>query len=441
MKKKRIAVIDKTGRGHSICDALIRTNRDIEVYYIPGTGGVFDSRIKTVQNISITDKIAIVEFCQQKNIELAIVSHIDALCFGVSDAIRAKGIPTLGVSADCTVLESSKWLCKRICALSGILTSSAKLIESKEEMEEHVQVSVGHTYMIKADWLTVHGNGAIRVKENDTVSHILKNIETIILQNPGHPFRFVIEEYVFGRDYSAHYIVNQGNCIDMPSCLDYKKSHDNDDGMNCDGMGSVSPHPLETNEIKEKIKREILYPLIEGLRCYGIEYDGPIYLGLRIAGEKIYLLEVNTRFGDSESEAMFPLVNEDLCQAILSFIGQTSQRAMQFSENISLVISIVVGSPVVSSYKNNEWPFAEGNTGLPIQYTGEYIAESTRFYWANVNNTTSGKMITGYGRIAHIVCTGKSIKAVREKVYSSLPAIQFEGIRWRNDIGSDISNM
>ena len=53
MKKKRVAIVDKTGRGHSICDAFIRNNPDIEIFYIPGTGGVFDSRITTVQGILI----------------------------------------------------------------------------------------------------------------------------------------------------------------------------------------------------------------------------------------------------------------------------------------------------------------------------------------------------------------------------------------------------
>ena len=112
---KHIAVIDKTGRGHSICQALITTNNDVTVHYIPGTAGIFDKRILTVPSISLKDTKAIDEYCQKQGIELIVVSHIDALKADVSTSLRSRGYAVFGPSSEATKLETSKSFCKSVC--------------------------------------------------------------------------------------------------------------------------------------------------------------------------------------------------------------------------------------------------------------------------------------------------------------------------------------
>ncbi len=441
MKKKRVAIVDKTGRGHSICDAFIRNNPDIEIFYIPGTGGVFDSRITTVQGILISDTAAIVDFCVLKSIGLAIVSHIEALRAGIADSIREKGIPTLGVSSQCTELESSKWLCKEICVFAGVPTAPAKRIETEKALLDYIRSNTGRCYMIKADWLTHHGNGAIKVNKNDGVNDVFKCIKRVISQNPDKPFKFVVEDFIEGQDFSAHYIVEKSRCITMPSCLDYKKSHDNDADSNCDGMGSISPHPIATPRIMHTIKETILKSLMKGLKHCGIDYGGPLYLGLRISNEKVCLLEVNTRFGDSESEAMFPRISENLYDIIMDFAcGIHINKTIQHDSNVCLAISIVTST--ARSVKKNQkierdgWPFNTEVRRMPIRLITDYLSEKVTIYWGNASNNQSGTIMTGCGRVAHIVGIGKSLEVARERAYSSIPAIEFDGIRWRSDIGA-----
>ena len=47
-KRHHIAVIDKTGRGHALCDKLLRQNPEVVIHYIPGTAGKYNKRIQPI---------------------------------------------------------------------------------------------------------------------------------------------------------------------------------------------------------------------------------------------------------------------------------------------------------------------------------------------------------------------------------------------------------
>ncbi len=160
---QNIAIIDKTGRGHSICQALISTNRAVTVHYIPGTAGIFDDRIIPVPKIALDDPEAIDKYCQKQGIELIAVMHIDALKADVSTALRSRGYVVFGPSSKAVQLETSKTFCKKICHAAGISTPFSRHVNSKEELLHHLPPNRAKHVMIKADWLTLNGNGAIRV--------------------------------------------------------------------------------------------------------------------------------------------------------------------------------------------------------------------------------------------------------------------------------------
>ena len=342
---KNIAVIDKTGRGHAICDCLIANNPDLTVHYIPGTGGAFDQRIAVVPNIDIEDGAAILDYCDQSKMDLIIVSHIDALKSGVCDTLRKGGLSVLGPSATAVQLETSKWFCKKICKTAGISTPQSQLFHDKAEFVSYLKTRGPSRVMIKADWLTKNGNGAFIAQGTDCRGVILDEIETIMKQNPDAPFRFLVETYQDGTDYSAHYMVNEGSVVDLPSSQDFKKSHENDAGHNCDGMGSLSPHPLDSTALRYRIRTSILEPMLAALQDEVGCFNGPIYLGLRVdENGQPHLIEVNARMGDSESEVIFPLISEDLahlCKQLAD--GHTVDRPAKASSQCALVISLVTG--------------------------------------------------------------------------------------------------
>ncbi|MDM5147763.1 hypothetical protein NQX30_05200 [Candidatus Persebacteraceae bacterium Df01] len=129
------------------------------------------------------------------------------------------------------------------------------------------------------NWLTLNGNGAIQVSPSQPTLDLLCQLRALRKQN-APPYRFLVEDYLEGFDYSAHYLLNKYSVVQLPSAQDYKKSHCDDQCTNCDGMRGLSPHPREIIKLKRRIRSEILDPMLGVLRHMGIIFNGAIYLGL-----------------------------------------------------------------------------------------------------------------------------------------------------------------
>lgn len=432
-----IAVIDKTGRGHAICQTLITTNPDVIVHYIPGTAGVFDDRITTILHISVADAAAIASHCNIHGIKLIVVAHIDALKADVADTLRDFGFTVFGPSAKAARLEMSKAFCKEICAEAGISSPVSVRVECRAKMVELLSSSRSRQLMVKADWLTFNGNGAIKVPPGEPTENVLSQLRALQVQNNNAPFSFLVEEYLDGVDYSAHYFLNATSVIELPSSLDYKMSHCGDCGTNCDGMGSISPHPLETKRLEERIRSEILDPLRLALKTRGIEFNGAIYLGLRVdANGKPHLIEVNARMGDSESEVILPRVKEDL-SAVFTLIAEerSDNRRIETCSRTSLAISLVTGVEIGSKDPAKCWPNTMNFLPQKIDFYPTKLNGSAQVFWANVIASSGGRLQTGVGRVAHISVLGNTVDHARREAYGSLGSVFFNGIRMRCDIG------
>ena len=439
----KVAVVDKTGRGHSICVSLISNNTNIVVYYIPGSGGIFDRRIHVVPWIVIDDGYQIADFCASNGVELVVVSHIDALKNGIADTLRQKGLSVLGPSAEVVRLESSKWFCKDVCRKAGVSTPQSKLFNDKASFVTFLRERNVKPLMVKADWLTKNGNGAFIANGGDSVATIIDEVDMIMSQNLGLPFRFLVEDYLPGTDFSAHYLLNEHSVLELPSALDFKKSHDGDQGVNCDGMGTITPHPLQSDQLNARIRIEILDPILTVLNREIGHYNGPIYLGLRIDDNgRPHLIEINARLGDSEAEAIFPLFSEDLVPIFKKLADEEHiDRAVAYRPDIGVVISLVSGTvhdacDCAGDDNLLDWPNALSGSGQRVVFSPKDLFSTASLFWANIEGFEPNTLETRCGRIAHIAGFGISLETARRAAYGSLPVVTFAGRRFRTDIGA-----
>ena len=81
-------------------------------------------------------------------------------------------------------------------------------------------------------------------------------------------------------------------------------------------MGAYSPVPWLTDELRAQAQREIVVPLIEGLAEEGRPYVGCFYAGLMFTAKGPYLIEVNARFGDPETQILMPRLRTDLAEVL-----------------------------------------------------------------------------------------------------------------------------
>lgn len=120
-------------------------------------------------------------------------------------------------------------------------------------------------------------------------------------------------------------------------------------------MGTISPHIYDNKIVKKKIEEKILKPLLKSLKESKKSFTGFIFLGLRVKDSEPYLLEINTRFGDSKAEAVFRKIEDDKMLIKLENLYEGKAENFTFLDKTSISIALVQGS--VHSYVG--WPYGD----------------------------------------------------------------------------------
>ena len=155
--------------------------------------------------------------------------------------------------------------------------------------------------MIKADGLAA-GKGVIIA---ETLEHAERTVKDMLEDNQfgDAGSRVVIEDFLDGEEASFIVMVDGENILPMATSQDHKARDNGDLGPNTGGMGAYSPAPVVTDEIYQRVMREVIEPTIKGMKADGNTYKGFLYAGLMIAKDgSIKVLEYNCRFGDPETQ-------------------------------------------------------------------------------------------------------------------------------------------
>ena len=65
-------------------------------------------------------------------------------------------------------------------------------------------------------------------------------------------------------------------------------------------------------ELEARVMREVVEPVVQGMREEGHEYRGFLYVGLMLTCDGPKVIEFNVRFGDPEAQVVLPLLETDL---------------------------------------------------------------------------------------------------------------------------------
>ena len=71
-------------------------------------------------------------------------------------------------------------------------------------------------------------------------------------------FLVTVERRLFGMEISIFALLDGENYVLFPYGFDYKKAYAQDLGKNCDGMGSIAPHPHASPEMDQIVHEEIM---------------------------------------------------------------------------------------------------------------------------------------------------------------------------------------
>jgi phosphoribosylamine--glycine ligase len=120
-------------------------------------------------------------------------------------------------------------------------------------------------------------------------------------------------------------------------------------------MGAYSPAPVVTAEVHAGILREILLPLLNGLKRQNICYRGLIYAGLMITKEGPKVIEFNARFGDPECQPIMMRLKSDLLPLLEATIdGKLDQAEAEWYEDPAVCVVLTANGYPGSYDKGKE---------------------------------------------------------------------------------------
>lgn len=434
MARTSVLVIDGTGRGHAICDLFVRTDPNVQVYYGPGCTMVEHERIRVIQEISLTNCATALRFLSMHPVEFVFVSNIDALAAGYVDRLRSQGHHVIGPGEAASRLEASKLRGKRFCEDHGVPTIEYRAFTSPIRAKKYVR-QVPFACVVKTDGLTRNGDGSVVCQGNDDAELAIE----IFARKDQFPI--VVERRLVGVEISLFALLDGATYLIFPFAFDYKRALEGDSGVNCDGMGSVAPHPMENAAIRTEIRAKIFSPLVAGLRAEHLRYTGFIYVGAMLTESGPRVLEINTRFGDSEAQVVLPGVHSsftELCRAVLTReLG--SHRLV--TDNLSRCsVALVQGClDPLNADATPGWPFGRFSDRQPVRGLESIGSKHTVAFYANLCRDSSGRPITCGGRVLHVVGSGQRLAEARARAYNAVAQVSFRGMRFRADIGADLS--
>jgi phosphoribosylamine--glycine ligase len=191
-------------------------------------------------------------------------------------------------------------------------------------------------------------------------------------------------------------------------------------------MGAFTPSPLMDDAMTARVMRDIVDPVVAGLRTDGHPYCGFLYAGLMLTGDGPKVIEFNVRFGDPEAQVVIPMIAEELAPRLAAAAdGALDERPISFRpEKHVAVVLASAGYP------------SRSTSGAPISGLAEASAlADVLVFHAGTAAAPGDRIVTAGGRVLTVVGRGATYESAIARAYEGVSRIAFDGMQFRTDIG------
>ena len=414
-----VLLIGSGGREHAIAWKLAQSKNLSKLYTAPGNPGTAKCGKNVPIGVNETDKL--VDFARENDIGLVVVGPEDPLAAGVVDAFEAADIKAFGPSAAAAKLEADKVFAKQLMRSSAISAAEGRTFERFTDAKAYI-ASRDEPVVIKAAGLA-KGKGVFVC--DDPADGILA-AEKIMCDRIFGPAgdKIIVEDKLLGEEASILAFVDGRNIYLMESSQDHKPIGDGDTGPNTGGMGAYSPAPVVTEDLMNRITREILVPVVDGMNRNGTPYKGILYAGLMITAGGPRVLEFNVRFGDPETQPILIRLKSDLLEVCLAVCdGRLDKVTLEWDQRPAVCVVMASGG------YPGDYQKGKRITGLN---EADRIEDVVVFHAGTA--VKNGDIVTNGGRVLGVTALGQTVADAKARAYRAVDKIKFDGAYCRRDI-------
>jgi phosphoribosylamine--glycine ligase len=414
-----VLLIGSGGREHAIAWKLAQSKNLDKLYTAPGNAGT--GQCGENIPIAVTDIDNLINFARQNDVGLVVVGPEDPLAAGVVDAFEEAGIKAFGPSAGAAQLEADKAFAKQLMRSSAVSTAEGRIFDRFTDAKKYI-ASRDEAVVVKAAGLA-QGKGVIVCDDPaDGILAAEKIMCDKIFGSAGD--KIIVEEKLLGEEASILAFVDGHNIYVMETSQDHKPIGDGDTGPNTGGMGAYSPAPVVTEEMMNRITREILVPVMDGMNRNGTPYKGVLYAGLMITSAGPRVLEFNVRFGDPETQPILMRLKSDLLEICLAVCeARLDEVTLEWDQRPAVCVVMASGG------YPGDYEKGKKITGLE---TAGRLKDVVVFHAGTKKQ--NGDIITNGGRVLGVTALGERIADAKKRAYEAIEKIKFDGAYWRRDI-------
>ena len=413
----KILVVGSGGREHAMVWKLAQSPRKPMLYCAPGNAGI--ASLATCVPIKSDDVTSLKDFALQEKIDLTVIGPEVSLALGIVDEFRKARLRVFGPTRNAARLEASKIFSKQVMSQAKIRTAHAESFEKVADAFAYVERQE-LPIVIKADGLA-QGKGVVIATTRDQARQaILDSMEKTLFGQAGK--QVLVEQFLDGEELTIMAFTDGKTVVPMPPAQDHKRVGDGDTGLNTGGMGAYCPAPLGTIEIQDRVRREVLQPMVDAMARLGSPFQGVLYAGLMVVNGIPYVLEFNARMGDPETQVVLPLLKTDFLDVIESVVEHRLDQ-LPIEWHPDAMVCVVMAS---GGYPG---PYQQG---LPISGLSFSTETSVIFHAGTAQN--ENEIVTAGGRVLGVLGRGRTLSEAQREAYRIVKTIFFEGCHFRTDI-------
>jgi len=416
----RVLVVGGGGREHALCWALKRDTPDAELFAAPGNPGI--AQLGTNLAIPTSAAADLAAAAREHKIDFTIVGPEAPLAAGLADALRAAGQAVFGPSAAAARIESSKAFAKDVMRRAGIVTAASQTFTALDPALAYIKRHA-EPLVVKASGLAAGKGVVVCARRTEAVRAARAMLVEAAFGDAG--LEIVIEDFLKGEELSVLALTDGEQLLLLPAAQDHKRLGEGDTGPNTGGMGAYCPVSIATPGMLERVRREVLEPVIRELAAQGAPFQGVLYAGLMLASDgTLAVLEFNCRFGDPEAQALLPVL-----PGVTRHLADIAAARWRPRET-ALAATRAAVATVLAAPGYPQRPELGAAIVIPRD-----LEPGTLVFHASTEHDAAGGLRVHGGRVLTVTGLGETVGEAARRSADACELITFPGKTYRRDIG------
>lgn len=415
----KVLVLGSGAKDHAVTWWFSQSRLIDGLFVAPGNVGT-EQIAKNLPTVNPSSPEEVYRTCLDNDINFVFVGTEAPLFTGVIDYLNERGILTFGAPGRALKLEGDRCFARSFTDRHNIPTPVHHLFSDEDSLAAFLRRHPEERFILKTNALAPS-----RVMVDSSDFDILMNFARNLMPRDS----ILLEEHLSGIPVTITVLVDNKGYMALPSCSDYMKAEEGEEGLPTGGMGSISPVPL-TPQYRQQIVDSIIEPTLYGLKVERMAYKGVLTFSLIMTKEGPVLVDYHVRFNDPAAQAIIPLIKSDIIEILEAMNNDTLG---DFRLDISNQSAVAV---VIASKGYPEKPQV-GKEVQPIQSAlKDNIFLMTPLLFFGAVSHIDDRIITSGGRCMTVVGMGANILEANQKAYEAVEQIHFDGAWYRKDIGN-----